>query len=66
LKEYKELVSPSEPESDFHERNALYAIKYHVLLSIMYSDRKAFRERMVEELTMLMAKVEMELSSPTD
>jgi hypothetical protein len=57
LEEYKNLVPPSDPQTDFYERNALYAMKYHVLLSIMYSDNTAFRERLVEELKSLCGKL---------
>ena len=32
----------------------------------MYSDRKSFMERMVEELTMVMAKVDLDLSGQTN
>ncbi|KAK3296670.1 Fructosamine kinase-domain-containing protein [Chaetomium fimeti] len=57
LDEYKELVDPSDPATDFYERNALYAMKYHVLLSIMYSDNRAFREKLTEELKLLLRKL---------
>jgi protein-ribulosamine 3-kinase len=58
LEEYKDLVAPSDPGTDFYERNALYAMKYHVLLSIMYSDNSAFREKLMEELKLLLGKLD--------
>jgi hypothetical protein len=57
LEEYKELVEPSEPAVDFYERNALYAVKYHVLLSIMYSDDVRFRETLIRELKMTLGRI---------
>jgi hypothetical protein len=66
LEEYKDLVTPSDPSADFHERNALYAMKYHVLLSIMYSDNPAFREKLIEELRLLLGKIDSESSDQKD
>ncbi|KAK4144169.1 Fructosamine kinase-domain-containing protein [Dichotomopilus funicola] len=62
LEEYKSLVAPSEPGADFYERNALYAMKYHVLLSIMYSDNSSFREKLMEELKLLLGKLDSDPS----
>jgi hypothetical protein len=63
LEQYKQLVSPSEPQAEFHDRNAVYAMKYHVLLSIMYADNKSFRDKMVEELRMLIDRIDLEESA---
>ncbi|KAH6631001.1 Fructosamine kinase-domain-containing protein [Chaetomium sp. MPI-SDFR-AT-0129] len=62
LEEYKSLVPPSEPGADFYERNALYAMKYHVLLSIIYSDSSSFREKLMEELKLLLGKLDFDPS----
>lgn len=43
---------PTLQETEFWTRNALYAIKYHVLLSIMYSGGY-YRDKLVNELRML-------------
>jgi hypothetical protein len=49
-------------EAEFDERNALYAIKFHVLLSIMYlgRDEGYFRKVMMDELRMILEKIEFE------
>ena len=58
LEAYKDLVVPSDPGTDFYERNALYAMKYHVLLSILYSNSNVFREKLTEELKLLLGKLD--------
>jgi hypothetical protein len=50
LEAYQKLVPPSQPETDFEQRNAVYAMKYHVLLSILHSGERAFRDILVDEL----------------
>jgi hypothetical protein len=62
LNEYRTRVPASEPEADFEQRNALYAMKYHVLLSIMYSDDKGFRETLMKELKLLLETIDVEVS----
>ncbi|KAG7294474.1 hypothetical protein NEMBOFW57_004548 [Staphylotrichum longicolle] len=49
-------------EVEFDERNALYAIKFHVLLSIMYLDRDDgyFRKVLMDELRMILEKIEFD------
>ena len=34
---YTDLMGKSEPKADFFGRNALYALKFHLLLSLMYN-----------------------------
>ncbi|EAQ90262.1 hypothetical protein CHGG_02197 [Chaetomium globosum CBS 148.51] len=58
LEAYSNLVAHSDPGIDFYDRNALYAMKYHVLLSIMYSDNRVFREKLMEELKILLGKLD--------
>ena len=41
--------------AEFGKRNALYAMKYHVLLSTMYQ-KQSFRDILVEELRKLLRK----------
>jgi hypothetical protein len=43
IDEYLKHMPVSEPIEDFHARNALYAFKYHVLLSVIYHKDPAFR-----------------------
>ncbi|KAF2756964.1 hypothetical protein EJ05DRAFT_477178 [Pseudovirgaria hyperparasitica] len=44
IEEYKKLHSLSEPIDEFDQRNAVYAMKFHVLLSIMYFEVERFRD----------------------
>jgi hypothetical protein len=54
LDAYQALVPPSQPTADFDGRNAVYAMKYYVLLSVTYSDKKSFRQILVNELEALL------------
>ncbi|KAK3387322.1 Fructosamine kinase-domain-containing protein [Podospora didyma] len=58
IDEYLMRVPVSEPEEDFDGRNAVYAMKYHVLLSSMYPRDANFRRVLVEELRALVEMVE--------
>ena len=55
----------SEPESDFDARNAVYAIKYHVLLSAMHRSAK-FRDVLITELQSLVDRLDDETESDHD
>jgi len=57
IDEYLKLIPKSEPVEDFAGRNAVYAIKYHVLLSIMYKGGE-LREILIHELTTLIGMVD--------
>jgi hypothetical protein len=46
----------SEPTADFEDRNAVYAMKYHALLSIMYLKDRRFRDTLINELRAVVAK----------
>jgi len=48
----------ADKDEDEDKRCALYAMKFHVLLSIMHSDKPAFREILVHELKMLLGRVD--------
>ena len=48
----------SEPSGDFDGRNAVYAMKYHALLSIMYKGDSRFRETLKTELAAVLETVE--------
>ncbi|KZL79516.1 hypothetical protein CI238_05842, partial [Colletotrichum incanum] len=63
IREYLKRVPVSEPAADFDCRNAVYAMKYHALLSIMYFKDKRFRQILADELKLLIEKME---SSPSD
>jgi protein-ribulosamine 3-kinase len=47
IKEYQKHVTVSKPQADFDTRNAIYALKYHVLLSIMYFKDRRFHDMCV-------------------
>ena len=47
MTEYRRKVPITEPEGDADGRNALYAYKFHTLLSIMYYKDKRFRQMSV-------------------
>ena len=69
VQEYHKRIPVSEPQADFDGRNAVYAMKYHALLSTMYRDRK-FRQVLMEELKALInmagfARSESDVTSPS-
>ena len=45
-------------DEDEDKRCALYAMKFHVLLSIMHSGKPAFREILVHELKTLLGTMD--------
>lgn len=51
---YLERVPKSEPAADFDARGAVYAIKYHTLLSIMYFKDPRFKQILADELKALL------------
>ncbi|KAI1257280.1 hypothetical protein MGN70_000320 [Eutypa lata] len=53
INEYLKQIPASEPTEDFEGRNAVYAMKYHVLLSIMYFKDKRFHKIAIEEMESL-------------
>ncbi|RYP92351.1 hypothetical protein DL770_001553 [Monosporascus sp. CRB-9-2] len=57
IKQYWKRIPISEPEEDFEDRNAVYAMKYHVLLSIMYSEDGRFRKIAIDEMRSLVERV---------
>lgn len=58
MEAYHELVPISEPAKDSDGRNAVYAMKYHALLSIMYSKNPSFRQILKNELADVLKTVE--------
>lgn len=60
LDEYQQLVPVSEPRADFDGRNAVYAMKYHVLLGIIHSDDESFSQVLIDELKALLETADME------
>ncbi|KAI0131938.1 Fructosamine kinase-domain-containing protein [Xylariales sp. AK1849] len=56
IREYFKRVPISEPTEDFEGRNAVYAMKYHALLSVMYTKDKRFRQVLVDEMRALVEK----------
>lgn len=65
LREYLKLVPISEPVADFEGRNAVYAMKYYCLLSVMYFKDSRFRDIFASELKALVDKVEAEGNAAT-
>ncbi|KAI9375236.1 Fructosamine kinase-domain-containing protein [Aspergillus egyptiacus] len=53
IREYLKRVPISEPKADFDRRNAVYAIKFHALLSVLYSKDTRFRQALKNELKAL-------------
>ncbi|KEY66277.1 hypothetical protein S7711_02742 [Stachybotrys chartarum IBT 7711] len=58
IREYLKRVPVSEPAADFDARNAVYAIKYHTLLSILYVKDLRFRQVLKNELKALLDKMD--------
>jgi hypothetical protein len=53
-------VPISEPVADFDKRNAVYAMKFHALLSILYFKDERFRKTLVDELKAVMVMLRLE------
>nr|KMM66558.1 hypothetical protein CPAG_02896 [Coccidioides posadasii RMSCC 3488] len=47
---------PSHPADEFDDRNALYAMKFHVLLSILYRNEPRYRQIAMDEMRRLVKK----------
>ncbi|KAF6821888.1 hypothetical protein CPLU01_12336 [Colletotrichum plurivorum] len=58
IDEYLKQVPVAEPAEDFDCRNAVYAMKFHALLSVMYYKDKRFRNTLAEELKALIGKLD--------
>jgi protein-ribulosamine 3-kinase len=58
IREYLKRVPVSEPAADFDGRNAVYAMKYHALLSVMYFKDRRFRQVLIDEMRALVEKVD--------
>ncbi|KAK1704980.1 Fructosamine kinase-domain-containing protein [Colletotrichum lupini] len=57
IREYLKRIPAAEPTADFDGRNAVYAMKYHTLLSIMYCFKdKSFRQTLKDELKEIIGK----------
>ncbi|TGJ85441.1 hypothetical protein E0Z10_g3295 [Xylaria hypoxylon] len=58
IEEYLKQGMPiSEPVEDFDTRNAIYAMKYHVLLSLIYHQDPVFRQIAIKEMKQLVEQV---------
>ncbi|OIW26368.1 hypothetical protein CONLIGDRAFT_470157 [Coniochaeta ligniaria NRRL 30616] len=57
-REYFKRVPMSEPTADFDDRNAVYAMKYHALLSIMYLKDRRYRDTLISELRAVVTRVD--------
>lgn len=58
LKEYQRVMGMSEPQEDWDDRNALYAIRYDLLVSALFPNTNGikFRNMAMEEMRRLVAK----------
>ncbi|KAI1084014.1 Fructosamine kinase-domain-containing protein [Whalleya microplaca] len=56
IQEYCQHIPVSEPKEDFEDRNAVYAMKYHVLLSVMYANNIKFRNIVIDEMRTLVER----------
>ncbi|KAI1821719.1 Fructosamine kinase-domain-containing protein [Xylaria intraflava] len=60
------LLQPSEPRNDFEYRHAVYAMKYHVLLSIMYARDPSFRKIAMDEMRRLVNTIDTTVQDAQD
>jgi protein-ribulosamine 3-kinase len=56
LEAYWKHIPISEPQEDFDDRNALYELKFHVLLSVMYSKEPRYRRIAIDKMRYLVDK----------
>ncbi|KAJ8132264.1 hypothetical protein O1611_g1363 [Lasiodiplodia mahajangana] len=56
IEEYLKLMPKSEPTEDFDTRNAVYAMRHHVLLSLIYHEDPSFRQVAINEMKKLVEK----------
>ncbi|KAI0428171.1 Fructosamine/Ketosamine-3-kinase [Xylaria sp. FL1042] len=57
IEEYLKHMPISEPAEDFDTRNAIYAMKCHVILSISYHEDPKFRQTAIQEMKKLVEQV---------
>ncbi|KAI1110137.1 Fructosamine kinase-domain-containing protein [Nemania sp. NC0429] len=57
IREYLKLVPASEPKGEFDIRNAIYAMKHRVLLSLIHRKCPCFRQTAIDEMRKLVALV---------
>ncbi|KAI0871611.1 Fructosamine kinase-domain-containing protein [Hypoxylon argillaceum] len=53
IEEYLKYMPKSEPAEDFDTRNAIYAMRHHVLLSLIYHEDLSFRQIAIREMKKL-------------
>ncbi|KAK8124810.1 uncharacterized protein PG998_000569 [Apiospora kogelbergensis] len=56
MEEYHKFFPISAPESDYEDRNALYAISGHFCASTLYPDNKNFRKMAIEDMKKLLER----------
>ncbi|MCJ1462014.1 hypothetical protein MMC07_000614 [Pseudocyphellaria aurata] len=56
LSAYGKFIPKSEPHEDFDDRIALYALKFHVLLSILFPAESRYRQIVIDEMSTLVEK----------
>ncbi|KAI3341620.1 Fructosamine/Ketosamine-3-kinase [Ustulina deusta] len=57
IEEYLKRMPISEPVEDFYTRNAIYAMKYYIILSIVYHKDPDFRQTAIKEMRQLVEQV---------
>ncbi|KAI1201544.1 Fructosamine/Ketosamine-3-kinase [Nemania serpens] len=56
VEEYLKHMPISEPKEDFDVRNAIYAMKHHVLLSLIHHEDPSFRQIAIDEMKQLVER----------
>lgn len=56
LKQYQKQMGMSLPEEDWDDRNALYALRYDILVSALFPNSEKFRNLAIDEMKRLSEK----------
>lgn len=56
VQKYQEVIPPSEPVSDFDDRNALYAMRDDIINAGLHKHRAFLRDEVKQEMQRLLAK----------
>ncbi|KAI1128019.1 Fructosamine/Ketosamine-3-kinase [Nemania abortiva] len=62
IEEYLKRMPISEPAEDFDTRNAIYAVRHHVLLSLIHYKDLSFRQIAIKEMKQLVEKATSTIS----
>jgi len=64
FKEYQKAMGISEPQEDWDDRNALYALRYDLLVSALYAKDLKFRNMAMAEMERLLGKYQDAYDDP--